>query len=519
MTPPSRMENESASECKRLGIQSKCPSCPTSGKGPTPLAYSDPVEYLRRVEVLYRNSGPVILGNVLEWYDWTVYGYMEDVITEVFMHGSQTTTWLVFAVPFVARPLGSVLLGWLGDGSGRTVALKAAIWGMAITTVLQGCLPPHLPGAAWLLALLRFFSGLSAGGEAAGVNTYMTEVGGKDRDQTLVAAVGVNNVSGSLAFFVANAVSLAIHKLPRQQQVSWAWRVPFLLAAPLGLVSVALRRHLAETEAFEAVRASRHAVQPATNVPELEAVSEEGELSSGEAAASVRAKARKARRCGGHARATLLTVVVMAAITSCNYLPLYLATWLQRACGFSATAALSLAALSKVVQLLMTWPVCYVGDRIGATLTMLVGGVASVCVMLPSFLLVLHAKDTLRSDSTNLGADPLAGHEALMYTIAFLVLGTVLPAIVTFYSVPSCLYMTSLFPAEFRGRGAGVGLGFASMAGGFTPIICTLLAQQKDWLPGLFITLLTLPSLVALIWSRTAASTGALPIYQRPWLF
>lgn len=315
------------------------------------------------------------------------------------------------------------------------------------------------------------------------MNTYMTEAGGKDRDETLAASVGVNNVSGALAFFVANIVALGVHQLPREMQLTWAWRLPFLLAAPLGIASVMMRRGMAETEAFEAMKddVSRRADAPAAECD-----------------------------CLANAKSTILVVVVLAAINSCNYLPVYLASWLQKSVGFSASRALALAAVSKVVQVLLTFPVSFVADSFGPTSAMMAGGLGCIASMLPALLLVLGISD-VQGGST----EPTTS----VYVVIFLVLGLALPIPVAFYNIPCPLFMTSLFPAQFRARGAGLGLGLASLAGGFTPMICSALEQRRSWLPGLFVTLLAIPSLAALAWSRRAASHSALPIYQRPWLF
>ena len=131
---------------------------------------------------------------------------------------SHTTAWTVFAIPFVVRPLGSVVFGCIGDRFGRAAALNLAIWGMTLATVLQGCVPA-VPGATVALTALRVLSGLSAGGESAGVNTYMSEIGGAEGVHTLVAAVGVNNVSGPFAFFLANLAAILVHQLPPRAQV------------------------------------------------------------------------------------------------------------------------------------------------------------------------------------------------------------------------------------------------------------------------------------------------------------
>lgn len=464
-----------------------------------PLAKTDAAEYFRRVGAIYASSGAIILGNILEWYDWTVFGYMEDLISELFTGGGQTLAWLIFAIPFVFRPFGALLLGWVGDRLGRTVSLNIAIWGMAASTVLQGCIPTRTPVSMYLLIALRVLSGISAGGESAGVGVYMTEAGGSGRDETLVASVGVNNISGGLAFFLANIVSLLIHQLPKEMQLAWAWRVPFLAAAPLGAASVIMRRKMAETEAFKSMKAGK--TDAAGTAPEAPVPEEE---ISGASSAGVEGS------CIANARSTILVVVALAAINSCNYFPVYLAAWLRKSCGFSATVALALTAVYKLVQVFLTFPVSLVGDRIGATSTMLAGGVACTFSMLPALLLVVGV-----SNMQGASGEPTA----FVYVFAFLLLGIALPIPTAFYNVPSPLYMTSLFPAEFRGRGAGLGQGLASMAGGFTPMICSALALQQSWLPGLFVTLLTLPSLAALAWCRQAATRGVLPIHQRSWLF
>merc|ERR1719343_1978302 len=143
---------------------------------------------------------------------------------------------------------------------------------------------------------------------------------------------------------------------------------------------------------------------------------------------------------------------------------------------------------------------------------MLVGGGASMSLLLPAFLLVLAV---VSAADLGPGELPPAG----VVATAFAVLGVLLPVAMAFSVIPCMLYVTSLFPARVRGRGAGIGYGLASLAGGFTPMICSVLAKYKDWFPGLLVTMLTMPSLAALIWSRRAARTGQLQIYQRPWLY
>lgn len=470
-------------------------------KARIPLVRSNPAEYRRRVAAVYSSSVAVILGNVLEWYDWTVYGYMENLISELFMDGNSTATWLVFGVSFVARPIGSLVLGWVGDTCGRAVSLMISIWGMALATVLTGCLFPGMPGALTMLISLRLLSGISAGGEAAGVNTYMSEFGGQEKDQTIVAAVGVNNVSGALAFFLANLVSLSVHRFPKDMQLAWAWRIPFLLAAPLALVSIYLRRQMKETEEFEVAHR------------QVDEESDSDSKNGDRAVAESHSAAKEAIATFGFVRGIILCVIVQGASASWNYFPVYLSSWLSKNAGFSPTAALMMTGTSKIVQLLMTFPCSAFGDGFGATASMILGNILAAIFTLPTFFILIHTCGA----SADMAAD--AEHHTGANIVAFLVVGVLLPIFSSFFVVPGMLFVNSLFPTSVRARGGGFGYGLAAVVGGFTPMICDSLAEQRSWYPALLITCLTIPSLAALVWCRSAHARGALLVYQRPWLF
>lgn len=467
-----------------------------------PLAAYEPKAYWQRVRALYASSTAVILGNVLEWYDWTVFGYMQDIMKDVFGSGSGSQAWLLFAVPFLARPLGSVFFGWIGDVCGRATSLKIAIWGMALCTVLQGCLIPNTPGVTVLLAGLRIVTGLSAGGESAGVNTYMSEVGDEGREHTLGAAIGVNNLSGSLAFLLANVVSLLVHLLPREQQLAWAWRVPFLLALPLGVASIILRRHVPETEAFRRkVEMETARTQPVDSDEPGEGSSLSPQQKEEAQVSPTQVKEPRSQWLWlSHLRLLLLVVMVLSAVNSCNYLPIYLVSWLEEEAQLSPSLALSIAAVAKVVQMLMTFPVSFATDRYGATKVMLLGGGSVSLVAVPCLWLVMASS----------GGECWSG---------FLVLGLLLPVLISIYLIPSNLFMTCVFPTPMRARGCGLCLGLASIAGGLTPMIASQLAQQGELWPGAFISLLSLPSLAVLLWSRREKAKSRLAVYQRPWLF
>jgi len=315
----------------------------------------------------------------------------------------------------------------------------------------------------------------------------------------------------------ANVISLVVHQLlSAEAQRAWGWRIPFLMAIPLGVVSIIMRRCMHETEDFKVLQQQRKDVAVVAR-PEASLEEQVGSEESSDDGA------RADTHWLSHLRATAIIVVVIAAANSCNYMPIYLARWLQKRCHFKQTLALGLSGVAKVVQALVTLPVSFVGDRIGTTCTMLLGGVASAVTILPSFLLVLWLSD---NGSNNLplsiggeADDTMPEPSTLLVTTAFLLLGVFLPVLAGFYNIPCTAFMTSLFPPAVRGRGAGLALGLASLAGGFTPMICSVLANELPWLPGLFVTLLTVPSLTMLVYTRWAAAKGQVIVHQRPWLF
>ena len=114
-----------------------------------------------------------IAGNVLEWYDFAVFGCFGDVIGHVFFppqqgHTQTVQSFAVFGLAFFMRPIGGLMMGWIGDVVGRREALVASIFLMAVPTFLMGCLPTYEqvgPLAIWLLVATRLLQGLSVGGQ------------------------------------------------------------------------------------------------------------------------------------------------------------------------------------------------------------------------------------------------------------------------------------------------------------------------------------------------------------------
>lgn len=196
------------------------------------------------------------LGNFIEWFDYGSYGYLATVVASVFFpagnqHLALLQTFAVFALSFVLRPVGAIVWGNLGDKRGRRWALSWSILLMSGSTCLIGMLPSHAAigiAAPLLLLLLRMVQGFSASGEYAGASTFIAEYAPAKRRGLLVSVVPASTAAGLLA---ASVMVTAMHALlPPDAVNSWAWRVPFLLAGPLGLITRYIRVHLEDSPVY-----------------------------------------------------------------------------------------------------------------------------------------------------------------------------------------------------------------------------------------------------------------------------
>ena len=169
-----------------------------------------------------------VIGNVLEWYDFGVYGYLVPTISALFFPGgdpmvSLLSTFAVFGVGFVMRPVGSILFGIYGDKHGRRKALSAVIFVMAIATFAMGLLPTYAQAgvlAPALLVVVRLFQGLSVGGEFGGSTAYIVEFAPRDR-RGFFGSFQLVGVAGGFLLGSLTA-ALFIGSLSDADRLAWA---------------------------------------------------------------------------------------------------------------------------------------------------------------------------------------------------------------------------------------------------------------------------------------------------------
>jgi MFS transporter, MHS family, proline/betaine transporter len=195
-----------------------------------------------------------LIGNVLEWFDFAVYGYFaSDIGRQFFPQSSPTAQQLlsfaVFALGFCARPIGSLVLGVVGDRIGRRALLTLSIALMGGATLLIGLLPTYAQigvAAPVLLVLLRVVQGFSLGGEFTGSMVYTTELA-SSRWRGLVSS---STAAGTTLGFILGSASAWIINvwLGAEQASRWGWRIPFIASVSLCVIGWLLRRRIHESQ-------------------------------------------------------------------------------------------------------------------------------------------------------------------------------------------------------------------------------------------------------------------------------
>ena len=192
------------------------------------------------------------IGNVLEWYDFSIYGYFAVAIGRTFFPKEDPVAQIlsafgVFAIGYLMRPLGGALVGHIGDKFGRRAALTFSVTAMALPTFLVGVLPGYdVLGVAApiLLTLLRMIQGLSVGGEYTTSIIFMVEQAPPGRRGLLGAMAGCGAVVG-IVFGSATGALIASLVSP-EAMAAWGWRIPFVVGLLIGFAGYFLRRQIHE---------------------------------------------------------------------------------------------------------------------------------------------------------------------------------------------------------------------------------------------------------------------------------
>jgi MFS transporter, MHS family, proline/betaine transporter len=283
------------------------------------------------------------MGNATEWFDYGIYAYGVAYISAAIFPGEADEATLfalaTFAISFLVRPLGGLFWGPLGDRLGRKSVLAATILMMAGATFCVGLIPDYAHIGFWaplLLVVLRMAQGFSTGGEYGGAATFMAEYAPDDKRGLCGSFLEFGTLAGfSLGALLMLGFSLI---LGEEQMHAWGWRIPFLIAGPLGLIGMYLRSRMEETPVFREAEQSRQTAQ----APPL------------------------ANLLTRHWRPLLVMSGMVVALNVVNYTLLsYMPTYLQRRIGLSTDEALVVPIIGMLFMMLLLPFAGALSDRIG----------------------------------------------------------------------------------------------------------------------------------------------------------
>ncbi|MFE2939965.1 glycine betaine/L-proline transporter ProP [Streptomyces sp. NPDC059255] len=413
-----------------------------------PLSAED-VTVTDRPEVR-RAVSAAALGNTMEWFDFGVYAYLAGTLGKVFFPSSSPATQVVstfatFAAAFLVRPLGGLVFGPLGDRIGRKRVLAATMIMMAISTFAVGLLPGYATlglAAPLLLLLCRLVQGFSTGGEYAGATTYIAEYAPDRRRGFLGSWLDFGTFVGySLG---SGLVTLLTALLGNDGMVQWGWRLPFLVAGPLGLIGLYMRLRLEETPAFQ--QATEQAEQ-ARRQSGAEDPTEDARQSG---------KGRLKEIFTRHWEAVLICMGLVLLYNVTNYMVTsYLPTFMTETLGEDPLIAQLLILGTMIVVVLTVTTVGRTSDRWGRRPVFMAGSIALIALAAPAILLIR------------------AGG-ILLPALGCLILGLLLVC----FAGTSASTLPALFPTRLRYGALSISFNISvSLFGGTTPLVVSSLVE------------------------------------------
>lgn len=384
-----------------------------------------------------------MLGNGLEWYDYALYGQMAAIFAKLFFPAGDEAenlifTYLAFAAGFIARPLGAILFGQLGDKYGRKKALVASMILMAVPTGCIGLLPTYEMigmAAPILLLLIRILQGLSLGGAFSGSMSYVVE----HAPGTQRAFIGsVTMMSLVLGFVFGSLVSSAIASVMSPEDFqSWGWRLPFFFGVGIGFVGYYLRHHGEESPVYEEAKAA-------------------GSLS----ATPVRDAFCK------HPLSMLRGFVAYLFVTVPFYtIAIYMISYTTDHLGLTRADALKANTIAMVFMFLPMWPMAKLADRIGRRAVLLSSMVAMVVVIYPAYYLMMQGAAMADANATGAFVRIALGQ-------------SILALVVGWYMAPIPAFLVEMFPTRIRYTGLSLSYNFCAILGGFTPALSVWMIKE-----------------------------------------
>ncbi|MCK8669944.1 MFS transporter [Rhodococcus sp. HM1] len=410
------------------------------------------------------------VGTVIEYYDFSVYGFLALTLAPLFFPEQDPATatlsaLAVFASSYLVRPVGGWFFGILGDRRGRRFALVSTVLLMSAACLVMGLLPTHANigiAATVAIVIVRLVQGFAAGGEVGGAATYIAELAPPGRRGFFGSSTAMGATFGfAVAAAVVGAVRLG---LSAEQMQSWGWRIPFLVSVIFAAVALWGRLRLEDSPQFKEL-------EERLDGPAVE-------------------KRPLATVIRNHPLSVLRVFGMSVALNGTVYIGLtYFGIFLQRKGHLSPTAIAWIAAAGIAIAT-VTFPLPgLLSDRFDRKPVLIVGYVALALLAWPAFSILSTTSSVLLA---------IAVYVVYMFFNGFV-------------QVPTYALAAELFPTNVRYTGIALGYNLGTItAGGTAPLIAELLVQRtgQDTSPAGWVILVAVVGLISVATvGRTASKS------------
>lgn len=396
------------------------------------------------------------IGQFIDFYDFTLYGLSAVILAQHFFPSSNPfagllATFATYGLAFVARPLGGLYFGALGDKIGRKYVLFITLISIGLATTLMGLLPTYESIgllAPLLLVFLRLVQGFCTGGESVGAASFVFEHAPIKRRGFFI---NITIASTATPVVFASLLILTLsYFIPEDAYSSWGWRIPFLISLPLSFCGLWIRLHTEESEAF--IKAAEEKTKEFSPV-------------------------KTALKQDGKRMVQVFFVIGLTAL--CFYsLVGYFPSFMQTEGGLSRTTSLLITALALTLYAIILPYTGLISDRIGRKPLLVMGAIAIAVVSIPSYLLVTSGNIFL----TIIGQ--------VLYVLA-----------ITLYGGGCYTFFVEIFTTKTRFTSAAISYNLSyAIFGGSAPFISVALVGMSglSFSPGIYTTIAALIALVIL---------------------
>jgi MHS family proline/betaine transporter-like MFS transporter len=397
------------------------------------------------------------IGVFVHWFEWAIYAYLASTIAVVFFPQQDSTAALlsvfaVFAISFGVRPLGALVFGTLGDRIGRKKTLSIVILSMSAATLVVGLLPTYDAIGLWapvLLVAARVVQGLAAGGEFGSAAAFLAEYSPRKHRGFGVSWLEFGSLLGFLAASLVVFVLTSV--MDAQTIADGGWRIPFLIAVPMGIIGFYIRSKIEDTPEFRSL-------EQLDNVPQ--------------------SPVKEVFTRHWKQLLQMSGLEIMMHVTFYVVL-VYLLTYQEKVLGFDAGTAALLSTAASVAGLILVPLVGALSDRIGRKPVLIAAAISLVVLAYPLFL-IMHSGTSWAGIVSTIG------------------LGIILALILGVHAAAAA----ELFPTRTRQTGLSVAYSVtAAIFAGTVPYVLTWLIAQtgNEMMPAFYLILVGLVGLAAVL--------------------